>query len=244
MLRHVLGDSAFFRSLRAYTGDAALRYRTATTDDFRRECELVSGRDLGYFFSEWVYGEGYPRYSLAWSSRRTPSGEVIDALLYQTTTTLNPPFFKMPVDLQVKAPGWDTTIVVFHEFSGQQFTIPVSHHPDSVFIDPNHWILRDLLPPNPALPADYRVDQNYPNPFNPSTSIEFHLPRRSNVSLEVFNILGESVVTLVSGRREAGDYSVAWDGRSDRGVQVPSGVYFYRLSAGQFRATKKMLYLR
>ncbi|HTY58074.1 MAG TPA: M1 family metallopeptidase, partial [Bacteroidota bacterium] len=66
MLRHVLGDSLFFRSMRAYAADARFRYRSATTEGFRSVCESVAGKDLGYFFDEWVYGEGYPRYTYGW----------------------------------------------------------------------------------------------------------------------------------------------------------------------------------
>jgi hypothetical protein len=93
-------------------------------------------------------------------------------------------------------------------------------------------------------PATFALKQNYPNPFNPQTSIEFALPEGQMVSLEIFNILGQRVRTLVGGFRKAGTYTVVWDGANDVGSDVPSGIYFYRLAAGTFIRTAKMVLLR
>ena len=95
-----------------------------------------------------------------------------------------------------------------------------------------------------SVPESYSLRQNYPNPFNTSTTIEFHIPRSSSVSLDVFNILGQRIRTLVNGDCEAGDYSLQWDGRDGRGLGVATGVYFYRLQAGDFVETKRMLFLK
>jgi hypothetical protein len=81
--------------------------------------------------------------------------------------------------------------------------------------------------------------QNYPNPFNPSTTIEFSLPRSGYVMLQVFNILGQVVATLVNEEKEARSYQVQFDGTG-----LASGVYFYRMMAGQYVATKKLLLLK
>lgn len=86
--------------------------------------------------------------------------------------------------------------------------------------------------------------QNFPNPFNPTTTIAFSLENSSDVSLAIFDVRGSHVRTLVDGRREAGVHRTRWDGMDQRGVQVSSGVYFYRLIADSFRDTKKMVLLR
>jgi predicted GH43/DUF377 family glycosyl hydrolase/dienelactone hydrolase len=89
------------------------------------------------------------------------------------------------------------------------------------------------------IPKEFSLYQNYPNPFNPSTSIEFDLPKTSEVTLNIFNILGEEVATLISGRLSAGSYSYDWDASG-----FASGVYLYHLTAGDFIATKKLILLK
>jgi hypothetical protein len=89
------------------------------------------------------------------------------------------------------------------------------------------------------IPTTYDLDQNYPNPFNPSTTIRFVLPTRSHVALTVFNTLGQDVAQLVNGDLEAGFHEVTFDGSG-----LSSGVYFYRLRAGDFLTTKRMLVLK
>ena len=90
-----------------------------------------------------------------------------------------------------------------------------------------------------ALPGTYVLSQNYPNPFNPSTEITYGLPERSYVRLTVYNLLGHEVTRLVDGEQGAGYYAVQWDASG-----VSGGVYFYRLEAGSFAETKKMMLMR
>ncbi len=97
---------------------------------------------------------------------------------------------------------------------------------------------------NPNLPTEFRLRQNFPNPFNPTTKIGFSLPRGSEVSLEVYNLLGQKVRTLVNGYRQAGDYTVEFDGLSDRGSTVASGMYFYRIKTAARTETRKMTLLK
>jgi hypothetical protein len=88
-------------------------------------------------------------------------------------------------------------------------------------------------------PTEWVLHQNYPNPFNPSTTIRYEMPRASHVTLTVHDVLGREVATLVNGVQEPGYKSVEWDARS-----MSSGVYFYRIRAGEFLQTKKLLLLR
>jgi len=83
------------------------------------------------------------------------------------------------------------------------------------------------------------LEQNYPNPFNPSTTIQFTLPSRSFVSLKVFAVIGREVATIVSEELSAGSYSRTWNA-----ANMSSGIYFYRLQAGTFTETKKLILLR
>jgi hypothetical protein len=89
------------------------------------------------------------------------------------------------------------------------------------------------------VPHALNLSQNYPNPFNPSTTIRYGLPNRSYVTLTVFNTLGQSVSTLVNGEQDAGYHEVQFDGKD-----LSSGIYFYRLQAGEFVSTKRMLIMK
>jgi hypothetical protein len=95
-----------------------------------------------------------------------------------------------------------------------------------------------------TVPREFALSQNYPNPFNPTTVIRYQLPVNSVVTLKVYNILGQEVATLVNGMEEPGFKSVEFDGRSENGSMLPSGVYFYRIQAAGFIAARKMLLLR
>lgn len=94
------------------------------------------------------------------------------------------------------------------------------------------------------LPTQYRLAQNYPNPFNPTTVIEFSLPSAGDVKLDVFNILGQRVTTLVDQFLPAGVHQVTFNGKTNSGRPLASGVYFYRLTAGDFTESHKMVLVK
>ena len=104
--------------------------------------------------------------------------------------------------------------------------------------------LNSLGGPNVTVPTSYSLKQNYPNPFNPRTTIAYYVADAGNVSLVIYNLLGEQVRTLIDESQDVGEYSIEWDGRDDSGRAVSSGVYFYRLSAGDFNETKKMMLMK
>ena len=85
------------------------------------------------------------------------------------------------------------------------------------------------------------LTQNYPNPFNSSTTIQFDLARSGEVELAVYNLAGQKVLTLAHGQRKAGAHTLHWDGRSDEGRDLASGVYVYRLQAGDQVDTRKLV---
>ncbi|MCB2230573.1 T9SS type A sorting domain-containing protein [bacterium] len=95
-----------------------------------------------------------------------------------------------------------------------------------------------------ALPEAYELSQNYPNPFNPSTQISFTVPTSQSVRIDVFNVLGQKVITLIDGQVAAGEHTVTWNAVDQSGSQVSSGVYFYRLQTADFSDTRKMMLLR
>ncbi len=105
-------------------------------------------------------------------------------------------------------------------------------------------ILGPILGVENDLPVSFALSQNYPNPFNPSTEIRFSMGKQEQVRLDIFDILGRKVRTLIDEEHPAGEYRVRWDGTTDGGTRVASGVYLYRIRAKSFNETKKMVLIR
>jgi len=95
-----------------------------------------------------------------------------------------------------------------------------------------------------ALPSNYGLAQNHPNPFNPETAIQYQLPEAGHVKLVILNALGQRIRTLVDGHQDAGSYRAVWDGRNASGDQVSDGLYLYRMEAGRFSRTRKMMLVK
>jgi hypothetical protein len=132
---------------------------------------------------------------------------------------------------------------------------PVAGSAWGVYADPGCWggsiIVKvpdddalSMVPGDPGPEYESRMHQNYPNPFNPQTKIEYTVRRSSPVELKIYNALGQLVKTLVDDYKNAGEYSVVWDGKNNSGKTVPSGSYFYRIKMGDFTSTKKMIHIK
>ncbi|MFZ5516065.1 MAG: M28 family peptidase [Candidatus Zhuqueibacterota bacterium] len=119
----------------------------------------------------------------------------------------------------------------------------------SVFINVMNWLQGDFASApweneNPAsLPDNFDLKQNYPNPFNPATTITFDVPSAGNMSLKIFNLLGQEIKTLVDAKMQAGRHTISWDGTDARGRNVSCGVYLYQLQAENYQKTRKMVLL-
>ncbi|MBD3225948.1 MAG: T9SS type A sorting domain-containing protein [Caldithrix sp.] len=109
---------------------------------------------------------------------------------------------------------------------------------------PEMGLLTDIIERSKDIPVTFQLHSNYPNPFNPSTTIEYDLPKTSRVTLRVVNALGQNIVMLVNTKQNAGSYRTVWDGKSNDGSTVASGVYFYILQSDAFTQAKKMILLR
>jgi len=97
-------------------------------------------------------------------------------------------------------------------------------------------------------PVTYRLEQNYPNPFNGATTIQYEIPdiktTETKVAIQIFNVLGQKVKTLINTPHDPGQYKITWNGTDESGVQVSSGIYFYRLISKNHLTTKKMIYVK
>lgn len=224
MLRHVVGDTAFFRGLKLYATNPKFRFSNVSTADLQEMFEQASGKDLDYFFEQWIYGEEYPRYTFTWDWQALGQGAMVTLTMMQSVPSQNPPVFRMPIDIRLTGPGGDTTIVVFNDSLEQTWTWSLLFIPLTVRVDPDNWILKSVEEAT-AVPTEVMLSQNYPNPFNASTTFEFFVPERSSVTVEILNLLGEVVDVLDSSDRDRGYHVVTWT------PETASGVYFCRLTA-------------
>jgi hypothetical protein len=87
-----------------------------------------------------------------------------------------------------------------------------------------------------SVPKNFELHQNYPNPFNPTTMIKYNLPKSSHVALKIYNLVGQEIATLVNELQSAGEYEITWQPKG-----LPSGLYFYKIQAGDFSETKKII---
>lgn len=110
------------------------------------------------------------------------------------------------------------------------------------FVDVN--TLTSVGEPVNGVPTTFAVSQNYPNPFNPTTAFDYAVSKQSFVSIKVYNLLGQEMRALVSEEKGVGVYQATWDGKDNVGTEVPSGMYLYKMIAGNFSETKKMMFLK
>jgi hypothetical protein len=144
MLRGVLGTNMFFNVLYEYANNPDLSYSVATTEDFQGVAETVSGEDLDYFFSQWIYGENYPVYNYHWDY--VENGNQYDVwIAIQQPINSEPEFFTMPIEIQINTSGGNVLTTLFNNQQQQYFWVTVDDQPLSIIIDPNNWILNDAF---------------------------------------------------------------------------------------------------
>ncbi len=229
MLRGVLGDSTFFKGMRAYS-TSPVAYSTAVTEDFQRSMETTSGKNLGYFFREWVYGEGYPTYSYSVTPIANTNRAVVQ--LRQTTTSTNPGSFTMPVQIAVQSLAGDSLVTVFNDQPVQSFTVTGRSTVTNVAIDPNSWILRSATVQQittPVEPVILATEESpllrvFPNPGTDLLTVEFTTQTAGPLTISLLNLLGQPVSIQSDPTASAGKQRRTLSLR-----ELPAGRYVLRL---------------
>jgi aminopeptidase N len=248
MLRYVLGDSTFFNVFKTYR--QRFEYKSATTSDFAAAASSAAGRDLSWFFDQWIYGEGWPIYAYRWNVQSGSGGYDVTVEIQQQQ---HQGLFQMPVQLKMQGGGKDTVVVAEDTTGDQSFSFVIPFSPDTVIFDPDGWIFKQLssgfssgVQVSSGLPQSFVLYQNYPNPFNPATVIRYYLPAAGIVGLKVYDLLGQEAAALVNEEEVAGFHEFSFDAE-----RLTSGVYFYSLrvtpamgTTSAFVDTKKMLLLK
>jgi len=236
MLRHVVGDSAFFDALLAYRDRFA--YASATTDGFRETVEGIAGFDLTWFFDEWIYGTYYPCYEYGWAS--VPTGDAWTTQLRIEQVQTNTGFFTMPIDVRCTLSDGSTHAeVLWVEGPSVVAEIPTNASVTAVELDPDGWILCRIqeVPLEGALASDpprVRLEGPWPNPSCRTASILAWAPCRS--TLAVFDMAGRRRMTMPL---EQGRHMINL-GANDG---IGAGVYVVRL-AGPCGSTARSMVIR
>jgi hypothetical protein len=239
MLRGVVGDSVFYQIMKSYAEDPQLAYGVAVTNDFQNVAESVSGMNLNYFFQQWIYGENYPFYNIDWEYEKAIEDFYDVSLTLTQNINTDPPFFTMPAEVEIKTNESDTIISIFNNSQQQSYIFKIKGKPSALTFDPGNNILKDKKGDEIVTVITYRLLQNYPNPFNPSTVIDYEIGKSVDVKLTVYDVLGKEISILVNEKQRVGNYSVEFNAGN-----LPTGVYFYKLQAGEFSDAKKMLLIR
>ena len=221
MLRYIAPeDSLFFRVLRIFQQTYAMG--NASTDDLKAIAQTEYGMNLDTFFNQWIYGKGYPKYSITWDQ----VGTTVSVRLVQTTSCpATTPHFSTPVQLQLHSATGDTIVKVYNSLDNQVFTFDWAPTMSTVYLNPDVWTLCKLLGTvtqdttlrhlgtGTVYPGNIRI---YPNPSKNNWQIE-HIAE--NISLTLTDINGQ----------------IIWKGRSNKNVTVipgeklPAGSYYLKM---------------
>jgi aminopeptidase N len=235
MLRFILGDSAFFAGIRAYQADPVLAYGFAHTSDLQRHLEQTSGKDLGRFFNEWYYGEGYPSFHLSWANLGSTG---VKFRLSQQTSHASVPFFHIPIPLTFKKGTLSKTIRVEATMNDELFEKEIGFMPDTVFIDENldlvsagNTVSKGFFPIRGE--ATVKIFPNYFN--NNSTAVYL-----SNFPVDQLNIclfspngqrISNEMVNLINGAERIVLPLIG----------LPHGIYYLSVFTGKQIITKQII---
>ena len=245
MLRHKVGETMFFDILKSYASNDSLSYNAASTSDFQKVCEDISGLDFEQFFQQWIYGEKYPKYELSWWHE----GNGIYNVKIDQVQSYN--FFSMPIDLKFSGSAGpmlvDTTIVIennnfsqLYEFSGFNFLV------ENVMLDPENWILKEATYSvneiDNILPDRVEVEKAFPNPFNSKVKLSFYINPQfgdTHVNVNIFDSRGKIIESLINNEFMPGYHTTFWNANGKS-----SGVYFIQLATDNYIDSQKILFLK
>jgi aminopeptidase N len=249
MLRYLEGDTTntngiFFQTMRVY-GDS-FRYGNATTDDYCRIHEQMTGLDLDWFFNEWVYQAGYPKYYYNWRTELLPNPNQyrIITQISQNNGNLAPAVFHMPLQFRFTAYNFDTTVTRPITMSPQIDTFILTASPSSMVLDPNNWVLKRIylgIEENDSPLSTNRISlEVLPNPTRGQVKISYNLPTTQKAKITIYNRSGQAVKTFTANKQ---NFQI-WDGKDELGKQVSSGVYFIKLTTQNKSYSEKIIFFQ
>jgi hypothetical protein len=227
----------FFEALQSYAFNDSLAYNAVTTEAFKLVCEDISGLELDSFFEQWIFGEYYPKYSLAWNVNDE------NQLTINISQIQNWQFFEMPIEIDVFTDLDTFRLKVDNYGFSQDYLInSINGVVQRVELDPENWILKEVqyLTTNNQLPtnSDLIMYPAFPNPFNPVVNVNYFIPEvigEFQSRIFIYNLSGALVQELDPVQSYPGLNKISWDA-SDQA----SGLYFLRVKAESKSYTQKI----
>ena len=235
MLRLKLGDEAFFRGVRAYLNDPAIKYGFTRTPILQAHLEAASRKSLGRFFEQWYEGEGFPSFHVNWTSI---GASLVEIKLSQTTSHPSVSFFEVPVPLLFKNSTTEKTIVVDPTSNNQIFRAELGFIPDTVLVDPEYWLIsrNNSTEKTPYTGTGSAGIDVYPNPVSGPVSVFVHDLSGEEISLSLYNAVGQ---VMWRGRQTLSNSTAYF--QFDM-TNMARGVYYLRgRSTGGETIVKKIL---
>ena len=240
MLRRVVTDEVFWEILKNYR--EKYMYSSANTEDFKEIAEETSGKNLDNFFEQWIYGENFPEYNIE-LNKINDSETVINISQVQ-----NGNIFNMPLDLLIITNIDSIEISIDNNKRNQ--TLEINHSNkiiENIILDPNHWILKKVNYKgieNQNIPNEFLIEKLFPNPFNNIVNININIPKKGNLEVVVFDLLGKKVKEIYNQETNIGKYNFSWDGKNDMNGKVNSGLYLFKVVFNENTKTIKSVYLK
>ncbi len=243
-LRFILGDSLFFSVLKAYVNDTTLRFRSATIGDLMNEIDRVTGSNYDWYFHDWIFQPNHPHYQNTYDIGVNGENSYTLNFLAKQTQVI-PSFFRMLLPLKIFfADSTDTLVSVMNTTNEQLFSFNFDKQPVRLVFDPDTNIMLKEGSTNLGIiepaggTAPFTLFQNTPNPAGNSTDIPYFIRLPMHVRLEIIDMRGKSIMIPLNENRPAGRSVFTLDCSG-----FNPGTYFYKMTAGKYVATKKMVIL-
>ncbi len=234
MLRFIMGDDVFFKAVRNYLNDPAIKYGYANTAQFKNHLERESGKDLTEFFKDWYEGEGYPTYNVQWNML---GNNRVKIKMNQTQSNPVVNFFELPVKLVFKNATQSDTMIVDNKFNGEVFLKRINFVPDTVLIDPEWWLTTrgntsqklqaQVFPPNSI--------RAYPNPMGQQLNLEINNVVEPSLNAIIYNSIGQRIWSKTMALANGEAYEQV------NTSQLPAGHYVLHIYGGNVNLTKQFI---
>jgi aminopeptidase N len=238
MLRNITGDSLYWKSFKKFLKNS--EYGSASLQDFTNAFNSVTGTNLDWFMDQWFNKTGYPVYKVSWEVKKIFGYYYVFIKTEQIQETGG--LFSLPLKFTFYLDGSDTTHTFLNNNKSFYSEFRFKSEPLSVIVDKDSlFLLKKVIYENdsPTVVYSFSLEQNFPNPFNSVTKIEYRIGVKSFVNIKVYDIKGGEVTTLVGEVKSPGIYETEFDAAG-----LASGIYFYRMQAGEAVSTQKMILMK